>query len=134
MSIYNFSVLKSRPITIRTSSGVLTLYRIKFHGKETFPGLNCDWNISSPKYTCDIDRIKGRALRAWGGRKPEYGVDTSGYKGELDFNDPLYKDEFQVLQLKGDVAYQEDEGIIKSIGRIKKEGKNFIFCEEVCDI
>lgn len=131
MSIYNFSVLKSNPLKITLNidgeTRNLSLYRIKFHGKETYPGDNWNWPRKKSKYTTDIKRIKDRAIRSWGNEKPQYGIDTPGYEGKLHFNDPLYAGGLSVYELTGEVAYQEYSGIKRCIGKLNKIEGKYIF-------
>lgn len=128
MSIYNYSVLKSNPVKvcIPLENGLapeVKVYRVKWHGKDVLLEWGEKVPFQEPWDCCTFDLIRRRAEWAWKGETPVYIINTAGYEGKLDWNDPHYKEHgFQIFECSF-TAFQEDEGFRKHVGTLFKRGR-----------
>lgn len=118
MGIYISSVLRSRPIKLSLMEDgqikEVSVYRIKFHGKEV-------WRWSQGFQGCSsFKEVEDRAQRSWAGfTAPLYGIQTCDYGGKIDTNN-----EYEVVMIKpGYFAWRETDGIWRCIGRVVKQGR-----------
>lgn len=117
MGIYISSVLRSRHIKLSLMEDgqmkEVSVYRIKFHGKEI-------WRWSQGLECSSFKEVENRAQRSWAGfTAPLYGIETCDYEGKIDTND-----EYQVVMIKpGYFAWRENDGIWKCIGTVVKQSR-----------
>ena len=133
MSIYNFTVLKSNPLKacIPLENGLAPeteLYRIKWHGSDgSLDNYNAYFGRLPFQQAGDwffFDVIRRRAEYHWKGEKPAYMVSTGPLDtGKIDWNDPDVKEKGLDVYECVAVAWQEDSGTQRYIGKLFKRGR-----------
>lgn len=134
MGIYNYTALKGSPlkICIPLESGLapeVDVHRVKWHGCDGSLRWGTKIPFQQPGDWCYFDIIARRAEWAWKGQEPSYLIETSGYKGKLDWNDEYHREHGYRVFESNQIAWQEYDGFGKHIGDLFKLGRgkyNFI--------
>jgi hypothetical protein len=128
MSTYNYSVLKSNPITLNINGEKHKVYKIKWHGNDFSLETYCQYNRplpwQQPHDWFYFEIIQRRADHAWGNERPTYVVCTGAhYDGKLHWDDPYHQEHgFDVFKCNV-VSFQEDIGIKNKVGTVFKRGR-----------
>ena len=119
MGIYNYTVLKSKPIKAVMPIGngleaLTNIYRIKFQGKDFMLGWFSDERVpfqaSGDMFFIDV--LRRRAEQAWGGDRPQFLVELE-HEEEEGF--PVFECNY--------ICYQEAAAWNHLIGHVRKIGR-----------